>query len=294
MADMDSGQASNPVTADASASTGTSSPRQPDTTVPIERIEPNPDQPRRLFDGENLEELAASIAARGIIQPLIVRPHPKRPGAYQIVAGERRWRAAQMAKLHDVPVVIRQFDDTEMLEVAIIENIQRADLNPVDEAAGYRQLMDRFGHTQEQMAEALGKSRPHIANTLRLLSLPDTVQEWLAQGKLTAGHARALIPAENATDLARQVIAKNLSVRQTEALLRKPATTGKERVDKQRKDDKDADTKALEQDLTAAMGVKVTIDHTDGSERGKLSIHYNSLEKLDDICQLLSRGLGLS
>ena len=264
--------------------------RRPDATVPIDRIEPNPDQPRRLFDTDDLEELAASIAARGVIQPLIVRPHPTRDGHYQIVAGERRWRASQIAKLHELPVVVRSFDDTEMLEVAIIENIQRADLTPVDEAAGYRQLMDRFGHTQEQMAEALGKSRPHIANTLRLLALPETVLEWLAQGKLTAGHARALIPAANATELAKQVISKNLSVRQTEALLRKPERGGKKKAGKQ-PSEKDADTRALEQDLSAAMGVKVIIDHTEGEERGRLSIHYDSLDRLDDICQLLSRGL---
>ena len=291
MADL---EPSTSIAVDQPSSQTETPPRTADLTVPIERVEPNPDQPRRLFETESLEELASSIATRGIIQPLIVRPHPVKDGHFQIVAGERRWRASQIAKLHDIPVIVRRFDDTEMLEVAIIENIQRADLNPVDEAAGYRQLMDRFGHTQEQMAEALGKSRPHIANTLRLLSLPDTVQEWLAQGKLTAGHARALIPADNAIDLARQVIAKSLSVRQTEALLRKPKAPAQTRKQQNDDTDKDADTRALEQDLSAAMGVKVTIDHGQGSEKGKLSIHYTSLEKLDDICQLLSRGLGLS
>ena len=170
MADLDAVEGSAAGTSDATVPED--APRRPDLLVPIDRIEPNPDQPRRTFDGEPLEELASSIAHRGVIQPLIVRPHPEKYERYQIVAGERRWRAAQMAQLHELPVVVRSFDDTEMLEVAIIENIQRADLNPVDEAAGYRQLMDRFGHTQEQMAEALGKSRSHIANSLRLLNLP--------------------------------------------------------------------------------------------------------------------------
>lgn len=266
-------------------------PRRPDLLVPIDRIEPNPDQPRRTFDGEPLEELANSIAHRGVIQPLIVRPHPEKDEHYQIVAGERRWRAAQMAQLHELPVVVRAFDDTEMLEVAIIENIQRADLNPVDEAAGYRQLMDRFGHTQEQMAEALGKSRSHIANSLRLLNLPQDVLSWLGQGQLTAGHARALVANENASDLARRIIAKNLSVRETEALVRKPKEA---KVNRQRRsdEDKDADTRALEQDLSGALGLPVSIDHKQDGQTGKLSISYKSLEELDEICQLLSRGLG--
>ncbi|WP_375260290.1 ParB/RepB/Spo0J family partition protein [Palleronia sp.] len=266
-------------------------PRRPDMLVPIDRIEPNPDQPRRTFDGEPLEELANSIAHRGVIQPLIVRPHPEKDEHYQIVAGERRWRAAQMAKVHELPVVVRAFDDTEMLEVAIIENIQRADLNPVDEAAGYRQLMDRFGHTQEQMAEALGKSRSHIANSLRLLNLPEDVLSWLGEGRLTAGHARALVANENASDLAKKIIAKNLSVRETEALVRKPKE-GKVYRRRTPEADKDADTRALEQDLSGALGLSVSIDHKQDDQSGKISISYKSLEQLDEICQLLSRGLG--
>ena len=161
--------------------------------VPIERVEPNPDQPRRDFVKADLEELADSIRTKGIIQPLIVRTHPKHAERYEIVAGERRWRAAQMAQLHEVPVVLRQLNDTEVLEIAIIENIQRADLNPVEEAMGYRQLQEKFGHTQEQLASALGKSRSHIANLMRLLSLPDDVVLLLRKGELTSGHARALI-----------------------------------------------------------------------------------------------------
>ena len=289
MADLDTIEASSTDTGDAAPSED--APRRPDMVVPIDRIEPNPDQPRRTFEGEPLEELASSIAHRGVIQPLIVRPHPEKDEHYQIVAGERRWRAAQMAKLHELPVVVRAFDDTEMLEVAIIENIQRADLNPVDEAAGYRQLMDRFGHTQEQMAGALGKSRSHIANSLRLLNLPEDVLSWLGQGRLTAGHARALVANENASELAKKIIAKNLSVRQTEALVRKPADAT---VQRRRKTDgeKDADTRALEQDLSGALGLPVSIDHKQDGQNGRLTISYKSLEELDEICQLLSRGLG--
>ena len=164
-------------------------------SVPVEQITPNPDQPRRQFDKDLLDDLAASVRQSGIIQPLILRTVDGKPNSYQIVAGERRWRAAQIAQLHEVPAIVRDYSDTEVLEIAIVENIQRADLNPVEEAAGYRQLMDRFGHTQEKIAEALGKSRSHIANSLRLLTLPELVQSYLQDGKLTAGHARALITA---------------------------------------------------------------------------------------------------
>ncbi|MCA9277398.1 MAG: ParB/RepB/Spo0J family partition protein, partial [Phycisphaerales bacterium] len=186
-------------------------------SVPIEQITPNPDQPRRVFDQAALAELADSIRHRGIIQPLIVRRHPDDANIYQIVAGERRWRAAQIAQLHELPVLLRGFSDEEMLEVAIIENIQRADLNAIDEAASYKQLMTRFGHTQEKLAEALGKSRSHIANLLRLLNLPEQVQEWVRDEKLSAGHARALVTAENPVLLARKIIEKDLSVRAVEA-----------------------------------------------------------------------------
>ncbi|MDA7448810.1 ParB/RepB/Spo0J family partition protein, partial [Planktomarina temperata] len=171
------------------------SDRRNDMLVPIENIHPNPDQPRRYFDVDDLNDLAGSIRSKGIIQPLVVRAHPGKTGEYEIVAGERRWRASQLAQLHELPVVVREFSDQDVLEIAIIENIQRADLNPIEEAIGYRQLMDKFGHTQEQMAEALGKSRPHIANVLRLLALPEDVQSLVVNGSLSSGHARALITA---------------------------------------------------------------------------------------------------
>ncbi|XXK34717.1 ParB/RepB/Spo0J family partition protein [Rhodobacteraceae bacterium nBUS_22] len=261
-------------------------------TVPIEKIFANPDQPRRTFEPEQLNDLANSVRAKGVIQPLIVRDRPDHPGEFEIVAGERRWRAAQMAQQHELPVIHRAFSDTEVLEVAIIENIQRADLNPVEEAFGYRQLMDKFGHTQEQMAEALGKSRSHIANLLRLLSLPPDVQEFLREGRLSAGHARALVTAENPTVLAGIVIAKGLSVRETEKLVKKAAKkdTGEDSAPKRGSSPgaKDADTKALEGDLSAALGLKVVIDHKPGGEAGQMSLQYTSLEQLDDLCRMLS------
>ena len=262
-------------------------PRQADLLVPIERIIPNPDQPRRDFTQDQLEELAASIREKGVIQPLIVRE--KDGGTYEIVAGERRWRASQMAQLHELPVVVRSYDDTEVLEIAIIENIQRADLNPVEEAAGYRALMDRFGHTQEKLSEALGKSRSHIANLMRLLMLPDDVQDMLKRGDLTAGHARALITSEDPSALARKVIKSGLSVRQTESLAKSTSSNPDAKPKAPRvKVEKDADTVALEGDLSASLGMKVMIDHQTGGESGQVSIKYASLDQLDEICRILS------
>ncbi len=271
-------------------------PRRPDLMVPIEKISPNPDQPRRTFDKEALNDLSASIREKGIIQPLIVRARTGKKEAYEIVAGERRWRAAQMAKLHEIPVLVREFNDTEVLEIAIIENIQRADLNPVEEAAGYSQLMEKFGHTQEKLSEVLGKSRSHIANFVRLLGLPKEVRDYLRDGKLSAGHARALITAENPVALAKMVIKKDLSVRDTEKLakskLAKSALAnifadGKKPA-KPSAPEKDADTKALEGDLSANLGMKVAIDHKPGQEGGALTIRYASLDQLDTICRMLS------
>jgi ParB family chromosome partitioning protein len=254
--------------------------------VPIDRIRANPYQPRRSFDETEMQELAASVRERGVIQPLLLRPHPEHPGEFQIVAGERRWRAAQAAGLHELPAVVRELDDGEVLELAIIENIQRADLNAVGEALGFRQLMDRFGHTQERLAEALGKSRSHIANLLRLLTLPEPVLELLRAGRLSAGHARALVTAADPVALARQVVDRDLSVRQTEQLAKAaaqpPAARPAPAV-------KDADTRALEADLTANLRLKVSIDHRPGGQAGELRIRYGTLEELDGLCQLLSR-----
>jgi ParB family chromosome partitioning protein len=261
------------------------SDRRNDMLVPIENINPNPDQPRRHFDVDDLNDLAGSIRSKGIIQPLVVRAHPGKTGEYEIVAGERRWRASQLAQLHELPVVVREFSDQDVLEIAIIENIQRADLNPIEEAIGYRQLMDKFGHTQEQMAEALGKSRPHIANVLRLLALPEDVQSLVVNGSLSSGHARALITAPNASDLARVVVARGLSVRQTEKLVKEPKTSGKERVSKSVKD---ADTRALEGDLSAALEMVVSITHNPGQEGGSITVRYKNLEQLDELCRHLA------
>ena len=265
------------------------STRKPEALVDIARISANPDQPRQYFDQKDMDELVESVRQKGIIQPLIVRPDPKSADGYQIVAGERRWRAAQRVSLHKVPVIVRDLDDTEVLELAIIENIQRSDLNPVDEARGYQQLMDRFGHTQEKMAEALGKSRSHIANMVRLLTLPEPVLEFVQKGELSMGHARALVPAENPLALAQQIIAKKLSVRDVEKLLKSQRTEVK--ASKVRKvPAKDADTRQIEKDLSAALGMTVSIDHVAGGEKGKLIVQYKNLEQLDDVCRRLSSG----
>jgi len=260
--------------------------RRGDMFVPIEKIEANPDQPRRLFRPEDLEELAASIKEKGVLQPLIVRNNPRKPESYEIVAGERRWRAAQMAQLHQLPVLVRDYSDTEVLEIAIIENIQRADLNAIEEAAGYRQLMDRFGHTQEKLAEALSKSRSYIANLMRLLQLPEEVLDMVRSGQLSAGHARALITTDNPFDLAKQVVAKDLSVRETEQLAKGPKPAKAKRSGAPRT--KDADTIAIEQDLSANLKMKVQINHSVGQESGQLSISYKNMDELDEICRILS------
>ena len=260
--------------------------RRAETLIAIERISPNPDQPRRTFTEDALEELARSVREKGIIQPLILRRNPRDGNGYEIVAGERRWRAAQRAQLHEVPAIVRELDDTEVLEIAIIENIQRADLNAVEEARGYRQLMDRFGHTQEQLAEALGKSRSHIANMLRLLNLPESVMTLLIGGELSAGHARALLPATDPTGLAQIVVKRGLSVRETEDLVK---SEGRERSSRKKSVAvKDADTVLIERDLKMALGMAVTIDHDQGAESGVLKIRYKDLEQLDEVCRRLS------
>lgn len=271
---------------------GPASPRRAEQFVPIEALEANPDQPRKDFSQRALQELTDSILEKGIIQPLIVRKSPRVEGRFEIVAGERRWRAAQMAQLHEIPVLLRDFNDTEVLEIAIIENVQRADLNAVEEALAYRQLTDRFGHTQEKLAQVLGKSRSHIANMLRLLQLPDDVQGLLREGKLSAGHARALITSESPSELARQVVTKGLSVRETEALMKRlsEAPQRKEKKASGRLE-KDADTRALEGDLSANLRMKVSIEHLDVDGSGRMVIQYRSLDQLDALCALLSASL---
>lgn len=257
--------------------------------APIELIRRNPEQPRRDFVEEDIEQLAASIRERGVLQPILVRPAPGAPGEFQIVAGERRWRAAQRAGLRQLPVVVRELDDLAAFEIAIIENVQRADLNPVEEALGYKTLIDRFGRTQESVAQTVGKSRSHVANALRLLALPDSMQADLRAGRLSAGHARALAGAPDAANLANLVIEKGLSVREAEALARKahgrePAPAGRRAP----AGGKDADTRALEEDLSQTLGLDVAVDDRGGV--GEVRIRYASLEQLDDICRRLTRG----
>ena len=259
---------------------------RPVTSLPIDLINPNPDQPRKDFDQLELAELAASIKERGVIQPVIVRPDPRNDGQYQIVAGERRWRAAQRAQLHALPVVIRELDDKDVLELALIENIQRSDLNPVEEALAYSQLIQKFSYTQDELAKILGKSRPHLANTLRLLSLPAEIQTVLRQGRISAGHARAVINAPDPMRLVAEILAKGLTVRQTEELVRgNPQGVSKKPA--ARAVEKDADTRQLEGDLSAAIGMRVQIEHR-GDGAGELRIRYKSLDELDRVCQQIA------
>lgn len=258
--------------------------------APIESLKANPDQPRKTFNKDDLDELAASIRDKGVLQPILVRTQPGAEGFWQIIAGERRWRAAQQARLTEVPVIVHEMDDVAVLEVAIIENVQRADLNPLEEAEAYAQLMERFGRTQDAVAGVVGKSRSHVANTLRLLQLPERVRFYVREGKLSAGHARALITAPDPGDLADQVYMDGLSVRQTEALVRRVAEgvrPGKAGT-ATRAAGGSADGAALEQDLADALGLKVQLSDRGG--KGELTIRYGTLEQLDDLCRRLMRG----
>ena len=255
--------------------------------LPIEKIIANPDQPRQDFNKEDLEDLAKSIASRGIIQPIIVRISKENNELYQIVAGERRWRAAQRAQLHEVPVVVRDFTDEELLEVAIIENVQRSNLNPVEEALGYQALIDNFNYTQEQVASGLGKSRSYIANLLRLLNLPEKVQKYVRKGVLSAGHARTLVGNKQALALANIMIEENMSVREAEIYVKQ--RLNRKNINKY-SNKKDSDTRALEADLSANTKMKVTIDHKGISGSGKITISYKNLDELDQICSMLMDG----
>ena len=254
---------------------------------PIELLVRNPDQPRRLFNESDIDELSASIREKGILQPILVRPAPGQTGHYQIVAGERRWRAAQKAGLHMVPVIIREMDDLDVLEIGIIENVQRADLNPIEEARAYKVLQDRFGRTQDALAQVVGKSRSHIANILRLLALPESVQDHVMHGRLSSGHARALITSDNAAGLAEKVIADGLSVRQTEQLVRDEQAGPKAIPTPKAKPAPDADTLSLEQDLQEALGLTVKLDDRGG--KGELRLSYATLEQLDELCRKLMK-----
>ena len=257
--------------------------------VPIAKIDPNPSQPRRSFDEAGLKELAASIAERGIIQPLVVRPSPKGESKYEIVAGERRWRAAQMARLHEVPVMILTLDDREALEAAIVENVQREDLNPLEEAEGYNQLIEKFGHNQKKLSEILGKSPSYISNSLRLLTLPEEVKGYLREGKLSTSHARTLVSVQNPSAVAREVISGGLSVRETEELAKKSQPKPKGRSGRKTLA-KDADTKLLEKEMAADLKMKVVIFNRPDNSGGRITFSYDSLDQLDDLIGRLMPG----
>lgn len=256
------------------------------TSAPTEFLAPSPLQPRRNFNPEEINELAESIRRRGILQPILVRRDAANPERYEIVAGERRWRAAQAAQLHEVPILIKELDDEGALEVAIVENVQRQDLNSLEEAAGYRRLIDQFSHTQDSLAGVVGKSRSHIANTLRLLTLPDAVRKYLDSGELSAGHARALIGLDHAEALARKVVKAGLNVRQTERLARQDKEGKKP---KPAPPAKDPDTVALENSLSDLLGLKVAIDFN--GRGGTLTVRYTSLDQLDELITRLSQPL---
>jgi len=256
--------------------------------VPVEKIYPNPNQPRKSFQEEKLIELANSIKTKGIVQPLIVRKKKGTKESFEIVAGERRWRAAQRAQIHELPVIIKEFTDIEVLEIAIIENVQRADLNPIEEALGYKNLMENFDHTQDGLSKEIGKSRSHIANLLRLLNLPSSVQELLISGQLTAGHARALVTCDNPLAIAKQIISLGLSVRDAERLAKN--VSEKKVSNKAKTKEKPADTVLLEAELSAALKMKVSINHEEGKEKGLISITYKSLDELDRISEVILNG----
>ena len=272
---------------EAGADTPDAPPPSAPTDTPIELIRRNPEQPRRTFTEAELESLTSSIKERGVLQPILIRPAPDGDG-YQIVAGERRWRAAQRAGLAQIPAVIRELDDRQVLEIAIIENVQRADLNPIEEALGYRSLIERFGRTHEALGEIVGKSRSHVANTLRLLSLPDGVRVHVEEGRISAGHARALLTAENAEALAERIIAEGLSVRQIEALAKGPAERTARPAGRRETAERNPDIAALERDLSDSLGLKVDLADKDG--RGALTLRYGTLEQLDELCRRLMRG----
>lgn len=273
--------------------------------VPIEHLHPNRFQPRQYFDDEALQSLTDSIRENGVLQPIVVRRHPERASEYEIIAGERRWRASQKALLHEVPVVIREFTDSQALEVAIVENVQRQDLSPLEEAEGYRRLMDEFNHTQEDLGRVVGKSRSHIANTLRLLTLPDAVKSFLEKGDLSAGHARALIGSDNPEVLAKRIVDEGLSVRATEQVAKRAKAGGSEPTSAPETRpsgkapgrsgaearpvpfEKDADTIALERDLSNMLGLEVAIEFY--GKGGSLMIRYETLEQLDDVLHRLNQ-----
>ncbi len=250
--------------------------------VDITELEPNPDQPRKTFDDEELNNLASSIREKGVLQPILVRVNPRETTRYEIIAGERRWRASQRAPIHQVPILVQVMSDAEVLEVALVENVQRVDLNPMEEAESYARLMDAYGYTQEQLSKTVSKSRSHIANMVRLTKLPDRVAAHLREGNISAGHARALLSYPDADTLVEEVVRKGLSVRETESRVTPPPAGYEAPAPKTPQ--KDTSTLALEQDLSAAVGVPVAIQDR-GNGKGTVVLTYRSLEELDEICE---------
>jgi len=251
-----------------------------DTRIPISKLRANPLQPRRLFNKESINELAASIKSKGLVQPILVRPSEKNPGDYEIIAGERRWRAAQIAQLHEMPAVIKNLNDVESLEIAIIENVQRSDLTVIEEAAGYKKLIESYGHTQEQLSEIVGKSRSHVANIMRLLTLPQSIQDMITEGKISAGHARAIMNSAFPEKLAEKIISENLSVREAESI----AKQGKNHIKKVRL--KDPDTVDLENSISQKLGLNVEINHK-GNKGGHIKVDYKNLDQLELVTKKL-------
>ena len=251
-----------------------------DTRIPISKLRANPLQPRRLFNKESINELAASIKSKGLVQPILVRPSEKNPGDYEIIAGERRWRAAQIAQLHEMPAVIKNLNDVETLEIAIIENVQRSDLTVIEEATGYKKLIESYGHTQEQLSEIVGKSRSHVANIMRLLTLPQSIQDMITEGKISAGHARAIMNSAFPEKLAEKIISENLSVREAESIVKQ----GKNHIKKVRL--KDPDTVDLENSLSQRLGLNVEIKHK-GNKGGHIKIDYKNLDQLELVTKKL-------
>ena len=268
-----------PVPAPAPATAESSDGGTKSRTLPIAFLKPNRFQPRRFFDANELKELADSIREKGVLQPILVRPTDNKE-SFEIVAGERRWRAAQLAKLHEIPVIIRPMTDGESLEIAIIENVQRAGLNAIEEALGYQDLISKFSYTQEKLSDVIGKSRPHIANMMRLLKLPESVREMVTDGRLSAGHARTLVGTPNPEQLAKEILSGGLNVRQAEKKAAAPKTAAP------KKKSKDADTKALEASVSNSLGMNVEIENK--GERGLVKIHYKNLEQLDEIMRRLN------
>lgn len=259
--------------------------------LPIEQLEPGQFQPRQVFEDESLKQLAESISTHGVIQPILVRALDESDEKFEIIAGERRWRAAQMAQLHQVPAIVAQMNDEEALEVALVENLQREDLNPLEEAEGYQRLMDQFTHTQGKLAAVIGKSRSHIANTLRLLNLPESVQSYINDGSLSAGHARALITADNPLELAKTVVSRGLSVRETERLAKETKADyegKKDKPTKTKKQKKSADTLALEEEISNKLGMDVVVDLKSG-QSGQLKVSFANYDQLDELIHRLSQ-----